>query len=43
MARNLERAADQVTNICEWVVFATTGEMLQAANQPVDLYKEVLV
>lgn len=27
IARNLERAADRVTNICEWVVFVGTGEM----------------
>lgn len=25
-AHNLERAADRVTNICEWVVYMTTGE-----------------
>jgi phosphate transport system protein len=27
IARNVERAADRVTNICEWAVFAVTGEM----------------
>jgi phosphate transport system protein len=26
-AHNLERTADRVINICEWVVFAVTGEM----------------
>jgi phosphate transport system protein len=32
IARNLERAADRVTNICEWVAFAITGE-LNAINR----------
>ncbi len=27
IARNLERAADRVTNICEWVIFSLTGQM----------------
>jgi len=27
IARNLERAADQVSHICGWVAFAVTGEM----------------
>jgi phosphate transport system protein len=27
IARNLERAADQVPHICGWVAFALTGEM----------------
>jgi phosphate transport system protein len=27
ITRNLERAADRVTNICEWVAFAVTGEL----------------
>jgi phosphate transport system protein len=27
VAHNLERTADRVINICEWVVFAVTGEM----------------
>ena len=27
MARNLERAADQVPHICGWVAFALTSEM----------------
>lgn len=28
-AHNLERAADRVTNICEWVVYLATGEYKQ--------------
>lgn len=27
VAHNLERTADRVINICEWVIFAVTGEM----------------
>ncbi|MCK6629493.1 MAG: phosphate signaling complex protein PhoU [Anaerolineae bacterium] len=27
VAHNLERTADRVLNICEWVIFAITGEM----------------
>jgi phosphate transport system protein len=27
MAHNLERTADRVINICEWIIFAITGEM----------------
>jgi phosphate transport system protein len=27
LAHNLERTADRVINICEWVIFAVTGEM----------------
>lgn len=27
VAHNLERTADRVVNICEWVIFAVTGEM----------------
>ena len=27
IARNLERTADRVTNICEWVVFSATGQL----------------
>lgn len=27
IARNLERAADRVTNVCEWVIFAISGEL----------------
>ena len=26
---NLERAADRVTNICEWVVYTATGEYIE--------------
>ena len=28
-AHNLERAADKVTNICEWVVYMTSGEYIE--------------
>jgi phosphate transport system protein len=28
IARNMERAADRVTNICEWVVFTISGTMV---------------
>lgn len=28
-AHNLERAADRVTNMCEWVVYLATGQFLQ--------------
>lgn len=34
-AHNLERAADRVTNICEWVVYLATGQY----NQGKDLLK----
>lgn len=27
VAHNLERTADRVVNICEWIIFAATGEM----------------
>ncbi|HNT77722.1 MAG TPA: hypothetical protein PKH77_22130 [Anaerolineae bacterium] len=27
-ARNLERAAGRVLNICEWIPFTVTGELL---------------
>jgi phosphate transport system protein len=27
VAHNLERTADRVVNLCEWVIFAATGEM----------------
>jgi phosphate transport system protein len=30
-AHNVERIADRVTNICEWVVFAVTGELEELA------------
>jgi phosphate transport system protein len=30
-AHNLERIADRVTNICERVVFATTGQLEELA------------
>lgn len=28
-AHNLERAADRVTNICEWIVYATDGQYIE--------------
>lgn len=28
-AHNLERAADRVTNICEWIVYNTSGEYIE--------------
>jgi phosphate transport system protein len=34
IARNVERAADRVTNICEWAVFAVTGEMPPLSGEP---------
>jgi phosphate transport system protein len=34
MARNLERAADQVTHICEWVPFVVTGELTDVEQEP---------
>jgi phosphate transport system protein len=42
IARNLERTADRVTNICEWVVFANTGDIMQPTDQSIDLYQEIL-
>ena len=35
IARNLERAADQVTHICEWVAFVVTGEMADVEPEPI--------
>ena len=29
IGHHLERVADRATNICEWVVFASTGEMTE--------------
>ena len=29
---NLERAADRVTNICEWVVYMATGQYNQGKD-----------
>ena len=43
IARNLERTADRVTNICEWVAFAITGELMHTADESVDLIQEELV
>jgi phosphate transport system protein len=30
---NLERAADRVTNICEWVVYLVTGEYIEMDSE----------
>jgi phosphate transport system protein len=45
IARSLERAADRVTNICEWVTFAVTGEMehTEKVDEPANFYEEELV
>ncbi len=32
-AHNLERAADRVTNICEWVVYMNTGEYVEMDSE----------
>jgi phosphate transport system protein len=40
VARNLARIADRVINICEWIIFAHTGAMVE--NRPVNLYQEAL-
>ncbi len=32
-AHNLERAADRVTNICEWVVYMRTGEYIEMDSE----------
>jgi phosphate transport system protein len=40
IVRNLERTADRVTNTCEWVVFAATGEMMGAGENSVEMYWE---
>ena len=32
-AHNLERAADRVTNICEWVVYQATGEYIEMDSE----------
>lgn len=37
IARNLERTADRVTNICEWVIFAFTGELVQDDRESIGL------
>jgi phosphate transport system protein len=36
IARNLERTADRVTNLCEWVTFAVTGNVRMADRRPID-------
>ncbi len=33
IAHNLERAADRVTNICEWVVYAVDGEYVEMDSE----------
>ncbi len=35
VAHNLERTADRVVNICEWVIFAVTGEMKELNGREV--------
>jgi phosphate transport system protein len=37
VAHNLERAADRVTNICERVLFAVTGEMVELDVKDLDV------
>ncbi|MCI0394760.1 MAG: phosphate signaling complex protein PhoU [Chloroflexi bacterium] len=32
-AHNLERAADRVTNICEWIVYAAVGEYVEMDSE----------
>jgi len=32
-AHNLERAADRVTNICEWVVYVATGDYIEMDSE----------
>ncbi len=41
IASNLERAADRVTNICEWIAFSVTGEMALIDDE--QLYQEDFV
>ncbi len=33
VAHNLERAADRVTNICEWIVYMVTGEYVEMDSE----------
>jgi phosphate transport system protein len=33
VAHNIERAADRVTNICEWVVYAVVGEYVEMDSE----------
>ena len=33
VAHNLERAADRVTNICEWIVYMVTGEYIEMDSE----------
>lgn len=41
IARNLERAADRVTNICEWIAFSLTGELALVGDEKI--YQEDFV
>jgi phosphate transport system protein len=43
IARNLERTADRVTNICEWVVFFVTGEFNTIGQEPAALAKQEMI
>jgi len=36
VARYLERMADHITNVCEWIVYFDTGERLEETNSPAD-------
>jgi phosphate transport system protein len=38
VAHHVERTADRVINICEWVVFAVTGEIAELNVSEADLY-----
>ena len=33
VAHNIERAADRVTNICEWIVYMVTGEYIEMDSE----------
>jgi phosphate transport system protein len=37
IARNLERAADKVIHICEWVAFEVTGEVTGVEQKPIQV------
>jgi hypothetical protein len=39
----MQSEADRVTNICEWVAFAITGELMHTTNESVNLCQEELV
>jgi phosphate transport system protein len=36
VARYLERMADHITNVCEWIVYFDTGERLEETDSPAD-------